>query len=479
MAQIVKRKSGFLVRVSCGYSADGKRQRTQSFTWKPPREGMTDRQIERALNKAAAEFEMKCAGGQIVNIVKLQSFIETWFDVHENTLKPSTLKKYRDLCPRIFSQLGHMRIDKIHTKEIDGFLKWLSTQISGTEYGIIKADLRKLLADRHETQKAIADRSGVDAHIIRNLYNKDRIKWENAEKIAAALDTKTAVLFDKQTDGAKLSPKTIHCYHGFLSTVFTYAVKSGEIAVNPCANCTLPRVPTTEHNILTLEQAQRFLQALDDKAPLKYRCFLYIAIYGGFRRGEILGLRWSDIDFDNCLIHIKRAVHWDKKNKYYYTDPKTAKSKRTLRLPERVMLLLKQQKNEQLSAAFNLGDYWNNSENLVFTADDGSNMSMGTPYGYLKKFCKDNGFPHVSVHSLRHLNATLLINSGANPKTVQALLGHSLASTTVNTLKGHTLTPAAIFDIKQRFSGQIKPLNLCYSSLLLVPSAFELSSFFS
>lgn len=102
---------------------------------------------------------------------------------------------------------------------------------------------------------------------------------------------------------------------------------------------------------MTIEQTQRLLQHLDEYAPLKYRCFFYIAIYGGFRRGEILGLRWSDIDFENDLIHIRRAVHWEKQKGFYYTEPKTAKSRRTVRLPERVMFLLKQQHNEQMSAA--------------------------------------------------------------------------------------------------------------------------------
>lgn len=411
------------------------------MTWKPPRDNMTEKQLQRALNKAAAEFEQKCAGGQIVNAVKLQSFIENWFEAHENALKPATLKKYRDLCPRIYSQLGHLRIDKIKTKDLDRFLKWLSDERNAAPLAKCKIDLKQALKANNETQKAFCERAGIDTHIVRSCYHGDSIRWDNAVKIAEALDKAPLSVFDKITDDSRLSPKTIHCYHGFLSTIFTYAVKTGEIAVNPCNNCTLPKVPTAEHNILTIEQTQQLLQLLDEHALLKYRCFFYIAIYGGFRRGEILGLRWSDIDFDNDLIHINRAVHWEKARGFYYTDPKTAKSRRTVRLPDRVMFLLKQQRNEQMSAVFKYGDYWDNSGDLVFTTDNGSQMSMGTPYTFLKKFCEENKLPRVSVHSLRHLNATLLINSGANPKTVQALLGHSLASTTMN-LYAHEIQSA-------------------------------------
>ncbi len=72
MAHIDKRPNGsYRIKVSCGYSADGKAQKTQSMTWRPSKENMTEKQLQRALNKAALEFEQKCAGGQIVNAVKL------------------------------------------------------------------------------------------------------------------------------------------------------------------------------------------------------------------------------------------------------------------------------------------------------------------------------------------------------------------------------------------------------------------------
>ena len=187
-----------------------------------------------------------------------------------------------------------------------------------------------------------------------------------------------------------------------------------------------------DHKILSVADTQRFLQLLDEHAELKYRAFFNIAIYGGFRRGEILGLTWDDIDFDNNMVHIKRSVHWSKDKGYYYTDPKTKKSKRSVKMTNRVMIILKQVKNEQLSAKFQYGDYWNNPQRLVFTTDDGSQMSMGTPYKYLTKFCEEYGLPRVSVHSMRHLNATLLISKGTDPKTVQSLLGHSTTVTTMS-----------------------------------------------
>lgn len=432
MAQITKRKDSYTIRVSCGYSADGKKHITQSMTWRPPKPDMTPKQIERALNKAAAEFEAACYGGKIVNVIKLQSLIEDWFKVHESALTASTIEKYRYCCPRIFEQLGHLRIDRIKTADIDRFLIWLSDERYAVPLAKCKKDLKAIIKANGETQKAFAARAGVSETCVRSCGGSGCILWENAVKIAKALGKKPESVFDKKTDESKLSPKTIRGYHGFLSTVFSYAVKIGEIAVNPCTNCTLPKMRTPEHKILTVEQTQQLLQLLDEHAPLKYRAFFNLAIYGGFRLGEILGLTWNDINFENNVVQIKRAAHWSMERGRYYTDPKTIQSKRAVRMPDRVMMILKQLKNEQLSAALHYGDYWNNKEDLLLTADNGSQMGQSTPYTFLKKFCEEYGLPRVSVHSLRHLNATLLINSGANPKTVQALLGHSTAVTTMN-----------------------------------------------
>ena len=152
MAQITKRKNGsYLIRVSCGYSADGKKQITQSMTWKPPRDGMTDKQIERALNKAAADFEAACAGGRIVNPRKLQAFIEDWFTIHETALTASTIKKYRTLCPRIFERLGHLRIDRVKTADIDRFLIWLADERLAAPLGKCRKDLEALIKATGET----------------------------------------------------------------------------------------------------------------------------------------------------------------------------------------------------------------------------------------------------------------------------------------------------------------------------------------
>ena len=154
-------------------------------------------------------------------------------------------------------------------------------------------------------------------------------------------------------------------------------------------------------------------------------------MFGGFRRGEILGLEWNDIDFENNIVHIRRTVHYSKQLGYYDTEPKTKSSVRALKLPENVIYTLKQLQNEQLSDRLKLGDQWHNT-NRLFTTWNGQQMNGSSPFAWLRKICKKYDLPTVNIHSFRHLNASLLISQGTDVKTVQSVLGHSLASTTLD-----------------------------------------------
>lgn len=106
-----------------------------------------------------------------------------------------------------------------------------------------------------------------------------------------------------KTTGGGLKLKTIKNYLSYVSSVFQYAARMGMLKQNPCRNVVLPKPDAAEREVMTLEQAQVFVDSLD-AAPLQWKAFCVLAIYSGLRRGELLGLEWPDIDFDNPLILI-------------------------------------------------------------------------------------------------------------------------------------------------------------------------------
>lgn len=133
--------------------------------------------------------------------------------------------------------------------------------------------------------------------------------------------------------GKPLAPKTIRHNLSFISDVFSYAVKMGVVSDNPCSKVTIPKAQPTEKKIYTLEEVEKFLTLLNDE-PLKYRTFFNIMIYSGFRRGEMLGLEWKDVDFENNVISIRRTSNYTAKQGVYTDTTKTRRSQRSLKFPQ-------------------------------------------------------------------------------------------------------------------------------------------------
>ncbi len=233
-----------------------------------------------------------------------------------------------------------------------------------------------------------------------------------------------------ETTGGALSPKTVRNYISFVSSVLDYAVKLGAIQDNPCSRVTLPALEHKEKEVYTLEEAQHFLDTLE-QAPLEYQAFFTLAIFGGFRRGELLGLEWPDIDFDGQTVSIRRTSLYTKERGIFTDTTKTRGSQRTLKLPASVFTVLRRYRAEQAQQRLLMGNRWTAGERL-FTNADGGLMNPNTPYGWLKGFCRQTGQRFLGIHAFRHLSASLLIESGADVRTVSAMLGHSQASTTLN-----------------------------------------------
>ena len=235
---------------------------------------------------------------------------------------------------------------------------------------------------------------------------------------------------NKNTGGG-LSTKSQKLYLNFISDVFRYAIDCDIAVKNPCENVKTIKTESKHYDCFTLEEAQQFIDLLE-QAPLKYRAFFTLAIYGGFRRGELLGFEWSDVDFENCVISVVRTSLFDKDQGGTFTgSPKTKNSQRSIKLPKEVMYLLRELKAEQARQRLLIGDKWVNS-NRIFISENGAPMGVDSARHWLTKFCDRNGLRRMNIHSFRHLNASLLITNGVDVRTVSAALGHSQTSTTLN-----------------------------------------------
>lgn len=225
-----------------------------------------------------------------------------------------------------------------------------------------------------------------------------------------------------------LSPKSVNNIHGVLHKALDNAVKWNILPRNVCDAVTPPRVPRKELNYLSAEQAKILLKEVKEH---RLEALLTLAITTGLRRGELLALRWQDIDFTDNSLQVKRAVSYFKAYGYVESEPKTARSRRTIMLPDFVITILTQHREHQAEQQRNAGDVWV-TKGLVFTNAWGDYYSPSTMLKVFKRFLISIDMPQMRFHDLRHSAATILLAMKVHPKIVQEILGHSQITTTMD-----------------------------------------------
>ncbi len=430
MASIRKRNGSYFIMVSCGYDDCGKQVRkTLTYT---PEPDMTEKQIEKEVQRQAILFEEKCKTGQVAEsgCMKLSEFIEMYFESHaELNLKKNTIVGYRALAPIIESSLGHLRLDRITPQQITLFYRnQLKRGVRRKVYYHCQINLKKLVKDRGYATETLAHSIGMAPSTLRNALNGNNVSEKTAEDICKALKLSLSRTFESVGKDVPLSNNTVRHYHSFLSSVLGVAVKWGLIPSNPCERATLPKKEKTRPRYLDEEQAARLLALLDGE-DVQYRTMIKMFMFTGMRKEELCGLEWKDIDFKTSVIRIARASLYIPHEDIITDTTKNDSSTRYIKAPAVAIQLLKEYKRWQAQKRLSMGDRWVDCDRL-FTKPDGMPIHPDTIGCWFRDFIRAHDLPDISIHSLRHTNATLMINSGIPLTTIAARLGHADPTTT-------------------------------------------------
>ncbi len=326
-----------------------------------------------------AKFVADVQNGMVVEgkALKFSEFTEIWKrDYASKELAPSTYKRYiRMLETRILPYFGHFYVNKIKPTDIMLFYDQLSR----------------------------------DTQLIRKKGN----------------------------NGAKtikpLSSKTILEHHRLLRAMLHRAVYWQMIVSNPAERVQPPKTMKPKRKYYDDDQSKILLSNLMQlgENQIKYKVAIILTIFTGFRLGELMGLEWDDINFNDGIVSVNRSSQYLSDKGVFTKTPKTESSIRDVAIPEFVISLLEEYKlwyEEQKSL---YGDLWTNS-NRLFVQADGKPMHPSTISKWFVKYVGQIGLPVINFHGLRHTNATLLIAQNIDVSVVAARLGHAQITTTYN-----------------------------------------------
>lgn len=449
MANIQERRDktgklvSFSVRVHRGRGADGKQLKpyTATFEVSPT---WTEKSARKKAEAFAATFERDCKEGiKSDSRQRFDAYCDYVIDMKEQrgVVKHSTIVRYKDLTRRIYPVIGHIKLKDLRADHLNDLYTKLGKKGVKKAGGraVAKIDLAAALKEKKIKQVQIAERSGCSKSSVSTAIKGDSVSTKTAQAIADALGMKLDAAFTIIEDGEKLAAKTIVEYHRLISTVLEQAVKDGLIPFNIAARATPPKAEQKPVNYFQPETVAAIRDALDAE-PMKWKVLTHLFLITGARRGELVGLKWSMVDFNRSKIHICNNLLYAPDVGIYEATAKTDKSDRYVALPSETMQLLKQYKAWQAAERLRLGEYYHD-QGYLFTRDNGSPMHPDSVTSWLDKFSKRHGLPHINPHAFRHTMASILIRNKQDIVSISKRLGHAKTSTTTD-IYSHVIAEA-------------------------------------
>lgn len=410
MAQIEKRGNSYRITVYTGRDIYGKKLReTTTFT---PDPSLTPKKKEKAIQDFARNYEQQVLNGMVLDGRKttLKEFSERWMEEYgKQHLQPRTIESYNGELARILPKLGHYKLSELKPATLNSFFSAMTkdgARLDGKPGGYAKA--------------TIARTKAVLASILSTASDWELIEKNPLEKVHYEAEPASETIKFFTTEQANI-------FLQYIEQPYTVTTK-GHKRIDDTG------IEYTVGDYTTKKEMQEQLRILFN-----------LALFGGLRKGELLALEWSDIDFKNDIVSISKAATVVG-NQQSVKCPKTKNSHRKVSIPHFLTQRIQKLKTDRIRYRLSLGDYWQGGD-WLFIQENGKQMNYSTPtaafHDTLLRYNKDHAeqLPVIPLHGLRHTSATLLIANNLDVRSVSSRLGHAQTSTTLN-IYSHALQEA-------------------------------------
>lgn len=415
------------ITVSSGRDASGKQIR-HYMTWRPDHP-MSHRQMEKAAQKAAFEFERQIDSGyQLDSRQTFDAYAAYVLDLKARSGRAATtLDNYRNLLRRVSPHIGHLKLSEIRPQHLNLLYKSLAAEPMGPPRMLPNQRLIELVRSVPK-QQLIRD-AKLNTQTVNKLWNGTAILLSTAQRVASYWQVEPKELFTPYHDKRTCPPEYIRSVHACISIIFAQAEKEMLIAYDPASKASPPKPYESRTICLEPEHLTCILNALEQE-PLKWKTLLHVMMVTGCRRGEILSMKWSNLDVGNQRILLNSGVTYCKSQGLADSPTKT-RTARYVTLPSETMALLEQYRccqREQIRSR----DLQPADPDLIFPSDTGKLMSPTSVNAWLTRFCSRHNLPHIHPHAFRHTAASIMIANGVDIVTVSKMLGHKRPSMTTD-----------------------------------------------
>lgn len=437
MATIIRqeRKGGinFRIQVAVKDTGSGKRI-TKTATYDPPK-GLTEREIQRDVQKFAILFEDECRKNGVINQtngnITVKEYSVIWLKTLRQTASPAYYSSSLRLMKEVVAALGGYRLKELTPVIIQRFVDGLRKK----EYVIntaTPAKLAKVITKQKLSWNRVGLLSGVSSTTVKAAVNGRVILPETAEKIATALGVKATELFDIERKVKPYAAESIAKVYRTLKAMLSFAKRQMLIPENYAKADFVKGIKPDKRPIrcMNLAEATELLGHVKKEPDIRKRTVINILLLMGIRRGECAGLEWQDIDLEKGTMSIARSSSQITGFGVVTGKPKSEHSKRTIDMPPSLINILKEYKEWWQKTTDALGDRYGGS-NRLFLQSNGLPISPSTILYWLNVLTEKYGLPKVSVHSLRHTNISVQLTSQLIPdKEVSARAGHGSTKVT-------------------------------------------------
>lgn len=392
-------KDSWTIIIELGYDSDGKRQRTVESikvdTEKEAQDYLDDRL-----------YELRHGSYIKPNNITVSEYLDKWLEIKKSRLAPKTYHSYKSEIDRhIKPKIGKIRLQLLDAMTLQEYYSSMETS------GRIIAEPKK-------------GKGGKKKEVER-----------------------------KKDVPPGLSQRTVNYHHKIMSAALKQAVKWKYISTNPAAYVDVPTFEKKEMQVLYKGELEKFLKLIE--SHMDYRV-IFVAVMTGMRQGEVLGLRWQDIDLDYGMINVRQQLQYVPKQGWFFKKPKSKKSTRSIpmqlplnklfrdikkeqtecRLQEEEKLL--QSKNSQQTDELDENDYKTvyDDKDLILCQPNGKNWDANKVTNRFKDLVIAFGRPELRFHDLRHTFAALALAAGITMDKLQRIMGHESITTTID-MYGH------------------------------------------